>query len=559
MREESDSKIWYDASLSEPRTNPPEVPSKYHIPLFFLNIVMAIGDSAKILIADERQSVAFKNRASEYIDALFRSNDRMEALAGTLLIAKYSIMRPNVPGVWYTMGSALRLAVDLGLHAEKLNKNYDPFTRDFRRRLFWCTFSLDRQICAFFGRPFGIPDENISTEFPSSLDDALITTSADNIEDYSLVKSSMASYKCISLAFFKIRKIQAQIVQELYAHRASLPNGYEDVDEWREIMNEELDEWYERKVPKTHRKMNCPFPQELFKLELFHSKVMLYGLCPKSMTLNERGYEMVYDNTKGIIEIYYKLCIDENITHTWVAVHNLFMSGMTFLYVLHNARRDLGDSLQTIQKTCSTLIYVLERLTSKCEAAKKGSQIFKVLCAAVLKLRAEKCGELNEPGQAENEESNERDNETAPVLDEEAPGLDEEAAGLDEEARMSRFEAPSKDSLVPDLDSGALNQFFVELDKLSPFSDMSNGQVDFSKQLTRKESRHKDRLPHVNAVGLSPKPVTDGEVETASMSSLETYPNPSARPDLSSKDGQRVFDMMNQFSTETIWDQVFSK
>ncbi|CUS23648.1 LAQU0S11e01112g1_1 [Lachancea quebecensis] len=562
---EQTEEIWYKPSLSQQEEkHSEEIPPKYQIPLFFLNMVLAIGDSARILETDETKSVAFKDRASEFKDALFRSNDRMEALAGTLLIAKYSIMRPNVPGVWYTMGSALRLAVDLGLHAEKLNKNYDPFTRDLRRRLFWCTYSLDRQICAFFGRPFGIPDDNISTEFPSSLDDALITYTADNIEDYSLVKSSMASYKCISLAFFRIRKIQAQIVQELYAHRTSLPDGFESLDEWRELMNEELDEWYEKRVPKTHRKMNCHFPTELFELELCHSKVMLYGLCPKAMTLDERGYEVVYENTKKVIEMYYRLCHDGNIMHTWVTVHNLFMAGMTFLYVLHNARFDPHESLQKSQKTCSTLIYVLEQLTKECEAARKGARIFKVLSAAVLKLRSEQ-GE-GSPGAdgndsdggggggGESEDGSDASDNEHP-LDGEAygghtvePGRNQEGLELelDEEARMSRLGTTAHGLSVPDLDAGALNQFFVELDKLSPFSDLSNGPATGPREL------HLD-AGHASVganVTIRPSDEHSGPSEPAALQ---------PRPLASSRDGQRVFDMMNQFSTETIWDQVFSK
>lgn len=69
-------------------------------------------------------------------------------------------MRPAVPGIWYVVGWALRLCVDLGLHTEAGLKSsltvatnnsngsiYDPFTLDMRRRLFWCTYAIDRQVC----------------------------------------------------------------------------------------------------------------------------------------------------------------------------------------------------------------------------------------------------------------------------------------------------------------------------------------------------------------------------------------------------------------------------
>ena len=50
------------------------------------------------------------------------------------------------------MGEALRICVDLDLQNElktksKQNFNIDNFTRDKRRRIFWCCYSIDRQIC----------------------------------------------------------------------------------------------------------------------------------------------------------------------------------------------------------------------------------------------------------------------------------------------------------------------------------------------------------------------------------------------------------------------------
>lgn len=204
-------------------------------------MIFAIGHAVEVLRSDINHVVLFKRRAVQFSEELYASDDRMEALAGTVLTAIYSLMRPNVPGVWYTMGSALRLTVDLGLHAEKINKNYDPFTRELRRRLFWCVYSLDRQICAYFGRPFGIPEESISARYPSLLDDALITTFNDDIEDYSKVQTSMATSKVIALAFFKVRRIQANVLQVLYAEHGDIPRRCPDLETWRSSVHSLLE------------------------------------------------------------------------------------------------------------------------------------------------------------------------------------------------------------------------------------------------------------------------------------------------------------------------------
>lgn len=110
------------------------------------------------------------------------SKGGVEELQAVLLLAGYALLRPVAPGLWYIVGVAVRLAVDLGLHFEDSNasakegdsgasvdKEMEKFRgrrewiRDLRRRLWWCTYSLDRLVSTCVGRPFGIQDEVVST------------------------------------------------------------------------------------------------------------------------------------------------------------------------------------------------------------------------------------------------------------------------------------------------------------------------------------------------------------------------------------------------------------
>ena len=133
----------------------------------------------------------------------------LEELQAVLLLAGFALLRPVAPGLWYIIGVAVRLAVDLGLHYED-GKDIDvgledamnedskaeetdaarmqrerttrergrrEWVRDFRRRLWWCTYSFDRLVSTCVGRPFGITDQVVTTEFPSLLDDKYITPS----------------------------------------------------------------------------------------------------------------------------------------------------------------------------------------------------------------------------------------------------------------------------------------------------------------------------------------------------------------------------------------------
>jgi hypothetical protein len=84
----------------------------------------------------------------------------LEELQAVLLLAALALLRPVAPGLWYIIGVAVRLGIDLGLHVEELDHDLDSrathpnsgapvvkglgrkqWTRDLRRRLWWCVFS----------------------------------------------------------------------------------------------------------------------------------------------------------------------------------------------------------------------------------------------------------------------------------------------------------------------------------------------------------------------------------------------------------------------------------
>jgi hypothetical protein len=117
----------------------------------------------------------------------------LEELQAVLLLAGFALLRPVAPGLWYIVGVAVRLGVDLGLHYEDgvgidgsgsddhrpdlktdgTANHDDPSTtaagssridakergrrqwvRDLRRRLWWCVYSVDRLVSTCVGRPF---------------------------------------------------------------------------------------------------------------------------------------------------------------------------------------------------------------------------------------------------------------------------------------------------------------------------------------------------------------------------------------------------------------------
>jgi hypothetical protein len=92
---------------------------------------------------------------------LARDIDSVQAL---LLLVNYSYLHPSFLGTWKTVGMATRLVVELGLHEDPPVDSVTALELDIRRRVFWVTYSMDRNVGIYLGRPFGLADGAISAE-----------------------------------------------------------------------------------------------------------------------------------------------------------------------------------------------------------------------------------------------------------------------------------------------------------------------------------------------------------------------------------------------------------
>lgn len=384
-------------------------PLKYRKPLYFLNLVFAVATLANHLRYPIHISESFRLAAMRFSQDVDNSIDPLEHLQGILLYAGYSIMRPTNPGVWYIMGEALRICVDLDLQNElktksKQNFNIDNFTRDKRRRIFWCCYSIDRQICFYLDRPFGIPDESINTPYPSSLDDSKIIPN-DNSTDYYYYKNHHHhhhhdddnddneddinfSYKNVSLLFFKIRKIQSQVTKILYTN-AEIPREYKDLNHWKQSILIQLTQWKQELQSKLILKqLNCDFNEIFFQLNYHHTLLYIHGLSPKNYKLSLIDYENLTNSSIQVINCYTELLKTKSINYTWAGVHNLFMAGTSYLYALYNSKEiRLINSIDQVQKITNDCLLVLQSLIGRCDAANYCCEIFHNLTMIIINLK----------------------------------------------------------------------------------------------------------------------------------------------------------------------------
>ena len=328
----------------------------------------------------------------------------LSELQAVLLLASFALLRPVAPGLWYIVGVAVRLGVDLGLHYEDgtgIDGNVEPglapsqadvimgataehsasvsggieakergrrqWVRDLRRRLWWCVYSFDRLVSTCVGRPFGITDQAITTEFPSLLDDDYITTAGftglpDAIHG--------PSYKRASHHYFRLRLLQSEILQVLqyrqaqqvlgsrgsghkeYLHtnlRSPFLQNFDSFQDWRRDIDRRLWEWKESAPHQQDTAVK--FSVQFLELNYWQAVIMLYRqsltvpaifagevnpsedvLSPISITREEQEDEddvfmKLAEAGQRVLKLYRQLHRLRLVNYTYLATHHLFMAG----------------------------------------------------------------------------------------------------------------------------------------------------------------------------------------------------------------------------------------
>lgn len=331
----------------------------------------------------------------------------LEELQGVLLLAAFALYRPTAPGLWYIIGVAVRLAIDLGLHFEDgteiessektlatasddVGMDGDPqslhipkpidarekgrreWVRDLRRRLWWSVYSFDRLVSTCVGRPFGIMDQVVTTEFPSLLDDRYITRSGFLRPP----DGRPPSYKHVAYHYFRLRLLQSEILQVLQYQQAQIARqggtiskneymhtklsspflaNFASFRSWRRDIDRRLWEWKES--APSPLETGVQFSVDFMTLNYWQAVILLYrqsltvpaplaAMSPKEepsspsiASIEEHEDEndvflKVAEAGQKVLKLYRQLHRVRLVNYTYLATHHLFMAGISFLYAV---------------------------------------------------------------------------------------------------------------------------------------------------------------------------------------------------------------------------------
>ncbi|KAK0636935.1 fungal-specific transcription factor domain-containing protein [Bombardia bombarda] len=423
--------------------------------LYVLNMVFAIGggiilgDSAKAdPLSDASTAGSREYQAEEYhasaivhLEACLGSGGGLEELQAVLLLANFALLRP--------VGLGEAASQQSESHVRERGRR--EYVRDLRRRLWWCTYSFDRLVSVCVGRPFGISDQVITTEFPSLLEDQHITQ--NGLAELS-PEMSGPTYKLVAHHYFRLRLLQSEILQVLQFQQTqiaraaglnqrnphmhtSLPSPFlsrfDSFRSWRIDIDKRLYEW--KNSAPTNRDTGVAFSTEFFDLNYWQAIIMLYrqslsvpamfeGEYNTSKEVNsptiynmelredeDRVYVKVAEAGQKILRLYRQLHRVGLVNYTYLATHHLFMAGISYLYAIWHS--PIVRSRLTVDEVDFTILAaksVFTDLIEKCPPAEACRDAFDRTAKATVRMANSTGGFGQElSGPSSNKRSDSRD------------------------------------------------------------------------------------------------------------------------------------------------------
>jgi hypothetical protein len=135
---------------------------------FKLFMVYAIGTMVlKLTKVDSDTQPEDYLAIAHHFKSSLRDLSAIERIEIALLNVLYRLRVSLDSESWYEIGLAMRIAVETGLHHEEYYNDLELSLKDWRRRLFWGVYIMERNICFSLKRPFSISEHDIDAGLPS--------------------------------------------------------------------------------------------------------------------------------------------------------------------------------------------------------------------------------------------------------------------------------------------------------------------------------------------------------------------------------------------------------
>ncbi|KAG4412587.1 hypothetical protein IFR04_014275 [Cadophora malorum] len=299
----------------------------------------------------------FFMKALQYISAARESHSVHNIEAMTLLVL-YNLRSPSNSGIWYMIGLAMRTCVDLGLHREAYYGNHKPYEGQLRRRLFWTVYFLERVIAVSVGRPYSIADRDIDAALPLEIndtvrDDSLIARTLAVSPSPTFQASRPSSNITLAIQCFRLKRLESYIQGTIYRVDRPVASLIPKINPTLKM----LEDW--------HRALPPSSPYESDYLNMHYYKAMRLLLQPFLTILppTDRRVALCLQSSGQICQIFKRLHQRDSYGHSFIALHSVFIAGVTMCYCLFISPPLWNFSVSNDLRACSSALFVMAERT----------------------------------------------------------------------------------------------------------------------------------------------------------------------------------------------------
>ncbi|KAH7303853.1 fungal-specific transcription factor domain-containing protein [Stachybotrys elegans] len=325
-------------------------------------------------------------KAMLQLDAIVRMHAGLRSIQILILLSLYNLRSPRGPGAWKFAGLAMRQCIEMGLHRQTHMKW--PLIDEMRRRVFWTCYCLDRQVSIILGRPFSISDRDIDVELPTDID--------EDIEDESRLRNAQNEARShptrtpkssTSMTGFihicRLRKIESEIQQTIYRVDKVPSNVKADVESFLV----RIDQW-KSELPLDAQQL----PDfSTMRVDGFDNYMVYYYKCIRFLLypiiFSPEAADVHYlkrcaQACAGVCQTYKKLHQSVPVGFSVMALHSIFIAGLTLLYCIWAAPNEVfGISTSNGLDSCSIVLYVI---AERWVGARKFRDVFDVIKQSVM-------------------------------------------------------------------------------------------------------------------------------------------------------------------------------
>ncbi|PKS10715.1 hypothetical protein jhhlp_002472 [Lomentospora prolificans] len=208
-----------------------------------LNIVLATAHRLRVMSnlvppeEDEKSWAYLKNAMGVFSELIMRNNDLLSVQA-LLGMAAFMQGTPNPQPSTLLIATAIRLSHSIGLHKKGTGFNLNPIEIEQRKRVFWISYILDKDLCIRSGRPPAQDDDDMNVELPSE-------DPEDGIGNIPLAdgKGKMNLFRVMC----EFACIESKVYKRLYSTKATRQTAGELLNTIGEL-DKELEDWKD-KIP----------------------------------------------------------------------------------------------------------------------------------------------------------------------------------------------------------------------------------------------------------------------------------------------------------------------